>query len=220
MNSVDLETRNRIFDEIIAERRTHRSFTDEPVSDETILSIISAGLHAPYASAAAKGADDIRKFIVIRKESEIMTVIKPMLFREVQEMSKELEKAAASNEEFAEKAGSFIKRISMIKKMGTVPGIGTAPVYLVVAEKKGFPPVQQASLAHCLENMWLKATALGLGFQLVSITSQMETLDDFCEFLDIWPGVWELNGCAIGYPAEKLPESVRPDARDVTTWIP
>jgi len=219
MTSVDLETRNRILDEIIAERRTHRSFTDEVVSDETIMSIINAGLHAPYAGAAADGADDVRKFIVIRKESEKMKAIKPLLFMELEEMAKKLEKAAASNDEFAEKAGGFIKRISMIKKMGMVSGVGNAPVYLVVAEKKGFPPVQPASLAHCLENMWLKATALGLGFQLVSITSQMETLDDFCEMLDILPGVWELMGCAIGYPGEKLPPSVRPDVRDVATWL-
>ncbi|MGD0953085.1 MAG: hypothetical protein ABR985_11955 [Methanotrichaceae archaeon] len=35
---------------------------------------------------------------------------------------------------------------------------------MVVAERKSFPPVEQQSLAHCLQNMWLKATALGLGF--------------------------------------------------------
>lgn len=148
-----------------------------------------------------------------------MKIIQPLLFRELEEMYIELDKAAASNEDFAEKAGGFIKRISMIKKMGTIPGVGTAPVYLVIAEKKGFPPVEQASLAHCLENMWLKATALGLGFQLVSITSQMETLDEFCEILNIWPGVWGLMGCAIGYPAENLPGSTRPNAKDVTTWL-
>ncbi len=47
-------------------------------------------------------------------------------------------------------------------------GIGSAPYFIVGAEKKGFPAVEQQFLAHCLENMWLKATALGLGFQLVS----------------------------------------------------
>jgi len=47
------------------------------------------------------------------------------------------------------------------------------PYYIVVAERSGIPPAEQQSLAHCLENMWLKATALGLGFQLVSVTAQM-----------------------------------------------
>lgn len=35
------------------------------------------------------------------------------------------------------------------------------PYFIIVAEKEGFPPVAQLSLAHRLENMWLKATTLG-----------------------------------------------------------
>ena len=218
MNSIDLDQRNRIFDEIVAERRSYRIFTDDTVSDEAVLSIISAGLHAPYAGAALSG-DEFRKFFVIRKNSETMKVIQPFLFHELEEMTTELEKAAARHEEFAEQAGGFIKRLAMIKKMGSIPGVGTAPFYLVVAEKKGFPPVEQASLAHCLENMWLKATALGLGFQLVSLTSQMDNLDEFNQIFHLQPGAWAFMGCAIGYPAEKLPMSVRPNASDVTTWL-
>jgi hypothetical protein len=40
------------------------------------------------------GADDIRKFIVIREESEKMKAIKPLLFLEVEEMTEELEECA------------------------------------------------------------------------------------------------------------------------------
>lgn len=64
----------------------------------------------------------------------------------------------------------------MFKKIGTVPGVGPAPEFIVVAEKKGFPEVEQQSLAHCLENMWLKANALDLGFQLVSSTAKWLTI--------------------------------------------
>ncbi|MHB8100958.1 MAG: hypothetical protein ACYDEF_01985 [Methanosarcina sp.] len=32
----------------------------------------------------------------------------------------------------------------------------------------------------------------------------------FCEMLGINPGEWALNGCAIGYSAEKLSSSIRP----------
>ena len=48
------------------------------------------------------------------------------------------------------KAGSFAARLEMIKKMDFVPGVGNAPYFIVVAERKGFPPVEQQSIAHCL----------------------------------------------------------------------
>jgi nitroreductase len=70
-----------------------------------------------------------------------------------------------------------------------------------------------------MENMWLKATALELGFQLVSITSEMAHNPDFCKILGITPGEWELMGCAIGYPQEKLSPSIRPHDEDVTRWL-
>ncbi|HWQ67255.1 MAG TPA: nitroreductase family protein [Methanospirillum sp.] len=221
MNNPDFEERNRIFDAIISERRTHRKFTDETVPDSTIMEIIHAGLHAPYAGAAVSGSSEyFRKFFVIRKDSETMKALKPFIFHEVEEMATELEKAAARNEDFADLAGGFIKRLAMIRKMGSVPGVGTAPFYIVIAEKKGFPPVEQASLAHCLENMWLKATALGLGFQLVSITAQMDRIEEFCQIFDLRTGGWGFMGCAIGYPAEGISDSIRPDVKEVTTWLP
>jgi nitroreductase len=107
----------------------------------------------------------------------------------------------------------------MIKKRGIVPGIGTAPYSIVVAERKGYPPVELQSLAHCMENMWLKATALEPGFQLVSITSEMAHNPEFCAILGITPVEWELMGCAIGYPQEMLSPSIRPPVEDVTRWL-
>lgn len=221
MSPTDFEERNRIFDTIIAERRTHRRFTDEAVPDASIMEIVDAGLHAPYAGAAVSGDTEyFRKFFVIRKDSDTMKILKPLIFHEAEDMATELEKAAARNDEFADLAGGFIRRLAMIRKMGSVPGIGTAPFYIVIAEKKGFPPVEQSSLAHCLENMWLKATALGLGFQLVSITAQMEGIEEFCLIFNLQRGRWGFMGCAIGYPAEEVSDSVRPSAREVTTWLP
>ena len=113
----------------------------------------------------------------------------------------------------------FANRLALIKKMGTVPGVGTAPYFIIIAEKKGFPRVEQQSLAHCLENMWLKATALDLGFQLVSVTAQLADNPSFCAMLGINPGEWALNGCAVGYSAEELPPSFLPSVDEVTSWL-
>ena len=72
---------------------------------------------------------------------------------------------------------------------------------------------------HCLENMCLKATALGLGFQLVSATGQMDDNPRLCELLGTNPGEWALNGCANGFPSAVLSPSVRPPVKEVTCWI-
>ncbi|MDO8873939.1 MAG: hypothetical protein Q7V05_14605 [Methanoregula sp.] len=67
--------------------------------------------------------------------------------------------------------------------------------------------------------MWLKATALEPGFQLVSITSRMSGNTEFCSILGIPTGEWELMGCAVGYPADELSPSIRPPVEDVTRWL-
>jgi nitroreductase len=79
--------------------------------------------------------------------------------------------------------------------------------------------VEQRSLAHCMQNMWLKSTALGLGFQLLSITAQMAEDKKFCDMLSICPGDFALDGCLIGYPGAIPPLAKRPQVDRVTKWI-
>ena len=214
------EQKNICLDQILAERRSYRMFTPEVPPEDFIDRVMYAGLLAPYAAAAVGGSKDyFRRFFVIRNGSKSMKAAIPLVMTQVDAMNKGLEKEMERNPELQAKAISFVKRLSAIRKMGRVPGIGTAPYYIVVAERKGFPPVELQSLAHCLENMWLKATALCLGFQIVSITSQMSSDPAFCEILGIKPGEWELMGCALGYPSEELPPSVRPPIENVTTWL-
>jgi nitroreductase len=147
-----------------------------------------------------------------------MNELTPLVFDGVVAMADDLERAAAKNAQLRSQAAGFMNRLAMIKNMGMVPGVGTAPFYIVAAEKKGFPPVEQQSLAHCMENMWLKATALGLGFQIVSVTAQMADNPGFCRVLGLECGKWGLMGCATGYPAEALSPSIRPSVREVTAW--
>ena len=109
-----------------------------------------------------------------------------------------------------EKVSQFLKKLELVKNQG-VPGVGTAPYYIIVAEKKGTPPVEQPSLAHCLQNMWLKATELRLGFHLVSMTAEMARNKEFFELLNISSQEYGINGCAIGYPKDDLPPKITAD---------
>jgi nitroreductase len=102
---------------------------------------------------------------------------------------------------------------------GRILGVGTAPYYVVIAERGAILPVQQQSLAHALENMWLMATALGLGMHLVSATTTMGDDPAFCALLGLPAGDFALNGCAIGVPAQAPEERPGANAAAATIWL-
>ena len=207
-----------IFDNIIESRRSIRFFKDEVPPKEYIEDIIKAGLFAPYAAQAVGEDNYFRKFIVISKNSPKMKKVAEIAKNRVKVMSEQLNAQMEKNLYLKEKGKSFSKILDLFADKGVL-GIGTAPYYIVVAEKKGFPPVEQQSLAHCLQNMWLKATSLNLGFHLVSATAQMGEDEDFCKILGINHGEFGLNGCAVGYPKEIPPKASRPAVDEVTMWI-
>ncbi|MGA2121421.1 MAG: nitroreductase family protein [Methanoregula sp.] len=214
------EQRNVCLDQILAERRSHRVFRQEFPAEDEIRPVLNAGLLAPFAAAAVGNSKDyFRRFFVMKRGSQSLNAAMPLVKDQVIRMAEGLEKDMEKNPALRAKAGMFAQRLSMIRKSGIVPGVGTAPYYIVAAERKGFPPVELQSLAHCMENMWLKATALGLGFQLVSVTSQMSTDPAFCAILGIPPGTWELMGCAIGHSEDELSPSIRPPVDEVTRWL-
>jgi len=214
------DQKNMFLDRILAERRSYRMFKPEFPPEDAIRRIIHAGLLAPFAAAAVGNSSEyFRRFFVMKLGSKSMNAAAPLVFEQVREMAARLKKEMEKDPEIRKLAGSFAQRLEAIQRMSRVPGIGTAPYYIVVAERKGYPPVELQSLAHCMENMWLKATALGLGFQLVSVTSEMSKNPEFCRILGINAGEWELMGCAIGYPHDELSPSIRPPVDDVTTWL-
>ena len=138
--------------------------------------------------------------------------------RRIMILSEQLGEEMQSNPVKQTKGQAFASNLKAMSQQG-VPGIGKAPYYIVVAEQKGIPPVEQRSLAHCMENMWLKATALGLGFQLLSITAQMAEDKGFCDLIDIPYGEFALDGCLIGY-LDMVPSSTRkPQVNEVTKWM-
>lgn len=214
------EQRNVALDQILAERRSHRVFRPEYPPEDEIRRILHAGLLAPFAAAAVGTSKDyFRRFFVIRRGSESMNAAIPLVKTQAERMADELAQGMKKDPALREKAMMFANRLEQFRKIGVVPGVGTAPYYLVAAEKRGFPPVGPQSLAHCMENMWLKATALKIGFQLVSITSRMADDPAFCRILGIEPGAWDLMGCAVGYSEDELSPSIRPPVEDVTRWL-
>lgn len=121
-------------------------------------------------------------------------------------MADELEKNVGST--------PFVVNLKRVVQQG-LPGIGDAPYFIVVGEKKGIPPVAPQSLSYCLQNMWLKATSLGIGMRLVSVTMQMDDDPDFCKLLGISSGEYALDGCVLGYP----PDNYQPPSVEYPTLV-
>ena len=201
-----------VLDIIIKSRHSVRAFSSSPPSQEAIEAIIQAGLLAPFAALAVAGKPDFRKVFVIRNSSAAMKTVADILKNKMAKFTDELEK----------KVGPvpFVQNLKRIGQQG-VSGVGNAPYYVVVGEKKGTPPVAAQSLSYCLQNMWLKATSLRIGFQLVSATMQAESDPDFCRILNIPCGEYALDGCALGYPADKYqPPSVEyPSLTKSVSWL-
>jgi nitroreductase len=199
-------------DDIIRARRTVRAFSPAIPGREEIEAIIRAGLLAPFGALAVAGRPDFRKIIVIPGSSPAMAQASEIMKKRMGIFAGELERKVG--------AAPFVENIKRAARQG-IPGVGNAPYFIVVAERKGMPPVAAQSISYCLQNMWLKATSLGIGFQLVSATTQMEADPEFCRLSGLPCGEYALDGCALGYPADTYrPQDVAYPAYDKSVaWL-
>jgi len=97
--------------------------------------------------------------------------------------------------------------------------IGIAPFFVIVACRRGVLAEEQLYLAHALENMWLKAIALGLSFQLLPITIQMAEDKEFCELIGIPFGEFALGGCLLGYSNGRVGHAPEPQMEVRVDWL-
>jgi nitroreductase len=212
------ENANSILDDIILARRTIRAFALEAPPREEIEQLITAGSLAPYAALAVAGRTDFRKFVILERG----TPARDEAARLIQLMAKErLERehqARGRAPVESDRDYAYLSRLQTLAESG-IPSLATAPHYIVAAEYQGVPAAGLQSLAHVLQNMWLKATALGLAFQLLSVTESMSENEAFVRLLGLPFGEYILDGCAVGYPAADPPLALRPDISSGVRWL-
>jgi nitroreductase len=203
-----------VLDEVLKARHSIRSFSPVPLKKEEIEQIIRAGLIAPFASIAVIGKTDFRKFFIIPAGSPVKGKIKDLIVSRFPKYAEELEKEYGPT--------PFVK---MLKGGGPnmAAGLLEKPCLVIGGERWGSPAIAPESLSYCFENMWLKATSLNVGFQLLTVIPGMKLGNDkeFCQLLGIPPGEYYLDGFALGYPAENYkPASVRyPDFESSVKWL-
>lgn len=199
---------NEIFDQIIEKRSTCRNFSDRIPEKEDIRKIIEAGQKSPYASIDAKAVDVFRHFYVIFRDDPRMKVI-DRLIREQSAADLEKRLEEKKNDPFLQENGERVEKLwENVAKNGesTFPD---PPCMIVVAEWRGARRAERQSLAHLMENMWLKATALNLDFQIISVIENMVCNQEFCDLFHLPTDRYGFHACVVGYGKERTGRNAR-----------
>ena len=212
------EEANRVLDEIIEARRTIRAFAEEAPPKEVVEQIIKAGSLAPYAALAVAGRAEFRRIFIFEKGTPARNEAARLVQLLAQKGFEKMLQARGGAPVEGTRDAAYLGRLKMIAENGH-PSLAVAPYYIVVAEYQGFPPAGLQSLAHVLENMWLKATALGLAFQLISVTESMAEDEAFVRLLGLPFGEYVMDGCVIGYPGADPPPAPRSNMSSAVRWL-
>lgn len=212
------ETTPTSLEQIIKSRRSIRNFTNEIPPIEVVEEIVESALYAPFGGATGIPLQDIRKIFVFTQYTDKMNVARDLLLTQIKKNSNKINRLLIIFPFLRKKMNSFANRLNSISRNG-IPALNEAAYFIIVAEKKGFPPVEKQSIAHALQNMWLTATDKGLGFQLISATGTMSKNKSFLQLIGLTPGEYIIDGCAIGY-AKKYPDTIREiDIEQSINWM-
>jgi nitroreductase len=183
----------------IVARKTTRNFSSALPDKESMDDVLRAAVLAPFGGATGISLRDIRRIFVFPPHIPAREKAVEALYKSIRKNAGIIRWLLRLIPFLRRKMGVFSNRLDQISEKG-IPGFERGTYYVVVAEKKGFPPVGRQSLAHAMQNMWLAATDKGFGFQLVSATGTMSKNHVFMELLGLSPGEYDIDGCLIGYP--------------------
>jgi nitroreductase len=203
---------------IIRARRSIRSFTNAVPPIEGMNEVLQSAIFAPFGRATDLPPEDIRKIFVFNQGTENINLARELLLGEIRRVAHKVNITLLLFPFLRKKMGLFSKRISAAAENG-IPGLSEGAFFVVVAVKKGFPAMGKQTIAHAMQNMWLSATAQGLGFQLVSITGIMSKNKEFMQLLGLKPGDYELDGCVIGVSKMSPEPREERHLEDFVTWV-
>lgn len=209
---------DKSLEQIIKERKSTRKFSKEMLPEDLIKKIIEAGVYAPYGGATGIPLREIRKFFVLKQGTEPFDRVRNIILGQIKGNAKKINRLLMFLPFLKKKMGAFANRLNALSKNG-IAALDDAPYLIIIAEKKGFPPVEKESMAHAFENMWLTATDLGLGFQLISAFSTVEENEKLLELLRLKEDKYAIGGCAVGYPENPSVRNKSHETEHFITWL-
>lgn len=188
------------FDEIISQRQSVRVFSDEVPPAELIEAIVEAGRLAPYAGIVQREREAFRHFFVISRDNPIMGSLMELVERGRLEIVE-----AAHEEGLEQRYPGMMKVLDMLYRK-PADDMAASPWLIVIAEQAGIPQREQVCLGHVMENMWLKATELGLGAKPSSGVADIKDKAAFKKLLGINDEEdYAFDALSVGYPKFPLP---------------
>jgi nitroreductase len=171
---------------VVARQRACRSFSEQPVDDETIARILTAATFAPSAENKQPW-----EFVVVR-DADTRAAIGDLSRR-----AWEVRGRAFSETRLTPALLADVDR-------GATGGVAEAPVNVVVCAdvQRGLEATIPSSIFPATQNLLLAATAVGLGSALTTITTgfraEMQTI------LGLPDHVWPIALVPLGHPARPL----------------
>ena len=102
----------------------------------------------------------------------------------------------------------FPESAATLRALGGQPATDrlAAPYLIVVAERGGVPQREKVVLGYVLENMWLKATELGLGLKVCSGVSDIADTGSLKALFGLDENeTYAFDAVSVGYPKQELP---------------
>ena len=189
---------NQVLDRILQARWTCRSFSGEIPEKKEIEEVIEAGRIAPYASISSKDVTPFRHFFVMLKGDPRLQII-DRLIREQSAVDLEMVIAEAQVDSFLQEHLAGLEGLWSNVAQNGVPVFPDPPCLIVAAEWRGARRAERQSLAHMMENMWLKATALNLDFGLLSVIESMVDNQEFCDLFGLPVERYGFLACVLGH---------------------
>lgn len=208
----------KAFNSIVYARRSTRKFSNEIPTQDEMNDILQSAIFAPFGGATGIPLKEIRRISVFSQNTEQMDRARELLLAQIGRRARTIRKILMLFPFLKKRIQSFANRLSRLSKKG-IPGLTEGAYYIIVAEKKGFPPVEKQSISHVMQNMWLSATSHGLGFQLISATGMMSKNKEFMQLLGLKAGEYAIDGCVIGRPKKDHEPRKGQHLDDFVTWI-
>lgn len=201
------------FDTIAAERRSTRAFAAEMPPREVLVELLRVAWvdRSPSVSALLDPQElDLRRFIVLERGSEAAAQAAARMLaylRTVRDGFFQRLEETPPTRGYGQAVAGFMDRVLA----EGFSNLADDPYTVIVAERRIFPRGMAVppggdpggdtkALIQAVQNVWLKATAMGLGFRLISNVTQMSEDDEFCALIGVEPGEWRLEAFSVGIP--------------------
>jgi nitroreductase len=180
----------------IRQRRSHKSFTHRPVTDDEIKTMLEGAIAAPNHKMTQPWG-----FVVLGRRSK----------RRYAEIKANIKVQSEANPEVAAS-----KRDKIAAETAAIPGV------MVVTQKLDPDPMRReedyAAVYMAIQNMLLLATSMGLGSKIQ--TGRIMNDEQMRQLVGVAEDERIVAVLHVGEPAEELPPKARIPAADKTKWLP